>query len=203
MTGSSYIDVFQVQGVQILMVSLPQYRRSPFTCDGASQHSTLAHRYCCHADFLVLWKGEQVRICWWDKQKLEWLSLAQFIIFETINLLSKSAHSKLWTWRLTVKNWIQLSHPIFFSTLSIRWLFILLMAHNLPTEMFQNSWFSHICLVTKHKNKNTQYKRVSISCYRAIAGDTSFFKYAPRQHNYCILHSNERELSLTFCKYFA
>lgn len=62
-TVSSYIDVLQVQGVQILMVSLPQYRRPSFPRDGTSQHGALAHCYCGDAHFLVIWKGEQVDIC--------------------------------------------------------------------------------------------------------------------------------------------
>lgn len=33
-----------------------------------------------------------------------------------------------------------------FSALITHGLFILLIAHNLPTEMFQNSWISHIFL---------------------------------------------------------
>lgn len=63
MTAGSYIDVFQVQGVQILMVSLPQYRRPPLPCDGTSQHGTLANCDSGDAHFLVIWKGEQVHIC--------------------------------------------------------------------------------------------------------------------------------------------
>lgn len=63
MTAGSYVDVFQVQGVQILMVSLPQYSRPPLPCDGTSQYSALANCYCCDAHFLVLRKGEQVDIC--------------------------------------------------------------------------------------------------------------------------------------------
>lgn len=63
MTAGSYVDVFQVQGVQILMVSLPQYRRPPLPHDGTSQHSALANCYGGNAHFLVIRKGEQVHIC--------------------------------------------------------------------------------------------------------------------------------------------
>lgn len=63
MTAASYIDVFQVQGVQVLMVSLPQYRRPPLPADGTCHHGALAHRYCGDAHFLVIWEAEQVHIC--------------------------------------------------------------------------------------------------------------------------------------------
>lgn len=63
LTVSSYIDVFQVQGVQVLIVSLPQYRRPPLPRDGTSQHGALADCYCREADFLVFWEIEDVHIC--------------------------------------------------------------------------------------------------------------------------------------------
>lgn len=67
MTAGSYVDVFQVQGVQILMVSLPQYRRPPLPRDGTSQHSALANCHGGNAHLLVIRKGEQVHICWQKK----------------------------------------------------------------------------------------------------------------------------------------
>lgn len=63
MAAGSYVDVFQVQGVQVLMVPLPQYGRPPLPCDGACQHSTLADCYGGHAQFLVIGEGQQVHIC--------------------------------------------------------------------------------------------------------------------------------------------
>lgn len=66
MTGGSYIDVFQVQGVQILTVSLPQYRRPALPRDGTSQHSALANCDSGNSHFLVIGKVEQVHICWWE-----------------------------------------------------------------------------------------------------------------------------------------
>lgn len=62
-TAASYVDVFQVQGVQILMVSLPQYGRPPLPLDGTSQHGALTHCYNGSAHFLVVGEGEQVHIC--------------------------------------------------------------------------------------------------------------------------------------------
>lgn len=61
--AGSYIDVCQVQGGQMLMVSLPQYGRPALSCDGTRQHGALADGYCGDAHFLVIGQGEQVHIC--------------------------------------------------------------------------------------------------------------------------------------------
>lgn len=65
---SSYIDVFQVQGVQILTVSLPQYGRPLVTRDGTCQHNTLADCHRRNADFLVIWKVKQENLCGQDRK---------------------------------------------------------------------------------------------------------------------------------------
>lgn len=70
MTAGSYVDVFQVQGVQVLMVPLPQYGRPPLPRDGACQHSTLANCYGGHAQFLVIREGQQVHICQGKNKKV-------------------------------------------------------------------------------------------------------------------------------------
>lgn len=63
MAAGSYVDVFQVQRVQVLMVPLPQDGRPPLPRDGACQHGTLADCYGGHAQFLVVGEGQQVHIC--------------------------------------------------------------------------------------------------------------------------------------------
>lgn len=40
--------------------------------------------------------------------------------------------------------------------------------------MLQNAWFLTFFLLMEHKNKNTQCKGVSISCYCAIKPDAFF-----------------------------
>lgn len=67
MTAGSYVDVFQVQGVQALIVSLPQYRRPLLPGDGAGQHGALSDGHSGDAHSLVLWKGEQVHI--WRREE--------------------------------------------------------------------------------------------------------------------------------------
>lgn len=58
----SYINVFQVQWVKILTVSLPQYWRPSFPCDGTGQHGALTNCDSGDSHFLVIWKMEQVHI---------------------------------------------------------------------------------------------------------------------------------------------
>lgn len=93
MTGGSYIDVFQVQGVQILTVSPPQYRRPPLPRDGTSQHGALANRHSGNTHFLVIREVEQVHICWREGRMtqldeemrtgglIQWICWPQFQLF--------------------------------------------------------------------------------------------------------------------------
>ena len=69
LSGGSYVDVLQVQGVQVLIVSLPQDRRPPLPGDGAGQHGALADGYRGDAHFLVVGQVEQVHVCGQEGQK--------------------------------------------------------------------------------------------------------------------------------------
>lgn len=62
--AGSYVDVLQVQRVQILMVPLPQHRRPSLPRDGTRQHGALADGCRGDAHFLVIRESEQVHICW-------------------------------------------------------------------------------------------------------------------------------------------
>lgn len=59
----SHIDVLQVQGVQVLVVPLPQDGRPVLPHDAAGQHGALADRHRGHAQLLVIGEGQHVHVC--------------------------------------------------------------------------------------------------------------------------------------------
>lgn len=110
MIAFAYINIFQVQGVKILMVSLPQYQRPPFPCDGTGQHSALANCDCGDSHFLVIWKMEQVHVCWqttentYTRVRLSYRSTPVKICVIKLNKsdynTSKSAYTSYEIWKV-------------------------------------------------------------------------------------------------------
>lgn len=61
--AGSYVDVLQVQGVQVLVVPLPQDGWPALPHDAAGQHGALADRHHGHAQLLVVGEGQHVYVC--------------------------------------------------------------------------------------------------------------------------------------------
>lgn len=189
MTGRSYIDVLQVQGVQVLIVSLPENGRPPFPRDGTGQHGALADRRRGDAHSLVVRKAEQVDVCGREGEE-------QMLERRDRTLIQR--RRKWPQLHLLVKLDGLLCQVTAHDSESL--------THRGDTSRLKNVMSrSHLSLLMMPENKSTKYKSVSIS--RRCAGeaflDVGLVKDALRRHDYCNPQSNGLELSLMFCKYFA